>query len=147
VTTPVAYVFDFGEADRNDKSLLGGKGAGLAEMTDLGLPVPPGFTITTEACRAMMRDGDPFPTACGTRSTRLWPAWKRRPGVPSARGPVPLLLSVRSGAVFSMPGMMDTVLNLGSNDQVVQALIDWSGDPTSPGTSTGASSRCTGTWC
>ncbi len=123
----VPYVFDFGETEEADKQLLGGKGAGLAEMTRLGLPVPLGFTITTEACRALMRDGE-LPAEMweevDAAVARLEEQTNRRQG----SGPVPLLVSVRSGAVFSMPGMMDTVLNLGINDDVVEALADWSDD-------------------
>ncbi|MGA7272224.1 MAG: pyruvate, phosphate dikinase, partial [Acidimicrobiia bacterium] len=121
------YVFDFGETEEADKQLLGGKGAGLAEMTRLGLPVPPGFTITTEACRAMMKDGE-LPAEMweevDAAVRRLEEKTNRRQG----SGPVPLLVSVRSGAVFSMPGMMDTVLNLGINDDVVEVLAEWSDD-------------------
>jgi pyruvate, orthophosphate dikinase len=124
----VAYVFDFGEADRSDKTLLGGKGAGLAEMTKLDLPVPPGFTITTEASRAMMRDGS-LPDSLWKEVDEAVTRLEKRSGRTFGSGPVPLLLSVRSGAVFSMPGMMDTVLNLGTNDEIVEALIEWSGDP------------------
>ena len=97
-------------------------------MTSLGLPVPPGFTITTDVCRAAMKTGEIPP--------ELWPevdAAVARLEETTERtfgsGPAPLLLSVRSGAKFSMPGMMDTILNLGINDDVVEALIEWSGDP------------------
>jgi pyruvate,orthophosphate dikinase len=119
---------DFSATDGSDKDLLGGKGAGLARMTSLGLPVPPGFTITTEVCRETMAAGEVPP--------ELWPdvdaavaRLEEATGRTFGGGPVPVLLSVRSGAKFSMPGMMDTVLNLGINDEVVQALIEWSGDP------------------
>ncbi|MFP3914262.1 MAG: pyruvate, phosphate dikinase [Actinomycetota bacterium] len=120
-------MFDFG-ATESDKHLLGGKGAGLAEMTKLDLPVPPGFTITTEACRAMMTDGD-LPESMWDEVDEAITRLEAKAGRSFGSGPVPLLLSVRSGAVFSMPGMMDTVLNLGSNDDVVEALTQWSGDP------------------
>ena len=122
------YVFDFGATEEIDKHLLGGKGAGLAEMTKLDLPVPPGFTITTEACRAMMRDGD-LPSELWDEVDAAVARLEEKTQRSFGGGPVPLLLSVRSGAVFSMPGMMDTVLNLGSNDEVVEILQTWSEDP------------------
>ena len=122
------HLFDFSATNGSDPDLLGGKGAGLARMTSLGLPVPPGFTITTEACRLTMREGhvpDDLWDEVDGAITRLETSTGRKFG----GGPVPILLSVRSGAKFSMPGMMDTILNLGINDQVVETLIDWSGDP------------------
>jgi pyruvate, orthophosphate dikinase len=122
------HLYDFSATDGSDRDLLGGKGAGLARMTTLGLPVPPGFTITTDVCRAAM--------ATGAIPDDLWPEvetavdrLEKTSGRSFGAGPLPLLLSVRSGAKFSMPGMMDTVLNLGINDEVVKALIEWSGDP------------------
>ncbi len=122
------HLYDFSATDGSDRDLLGGKGAGLARMTSLGLPVPPGFTITTDVCRAAM--------ATGEMPDDLWPEvedavarLEKTSGRNLGSGPAPLLLSVRSGAKFSMPGMMDTVLNLGINDDVVKALIEWSGDP------------------
>ncbi len=124
----MAYVFDFEAADPTDRELLGGKGAGLAQMTQLGLPVPPGFTITTEACRVMMKDGslpDELWEEVDEAVARLEKTTSRTFGA----GPHPLLLSVRSGAVHSMPGMMDTVLNLGVTESMVEILIQWSGDP------------------
>jgi pyruvate,orthophosphate dikinase len=123
----MAYVFDFVEGDASMRDLLGGKGAGLAEMTKLGLRVPPGFTITTEACRTVMTDGavpDSLWQEVDEAITRL----EATSGRTFGSGPTPLLVSVRSGAKFSMPGMMDTVLNLGINDEVVGALATWSGD-------------------
>jgi len=119
---------DFSATDGTDRDLLGGKGAGLARMISLGLPVPPGFTITTDVCRAAMVTGevpDDLWPEVDAAVVRLEQATGRTFGT----GSTPLLLSVRSGAKFSMPGMMDTVLNLGVNDEVVKALIDWSGDP------------------
>ncbi len=120
-------LFDFSATDGSDRDLLGGKGAGLARMTSLGLPVPPGFTITTDVCRIAMETGQV--------PDELWPEVRaaverleQTSGRSFGGGPAPLLLSVRSGAKFSMPGMMDTVLNLGINDEVVKALIEWSGD-------------------
>ena len=109
------YVFDFEQGNRDKKDLLGGKGANLAEMTNLGLPVPPGFTITTAACREYMRAGLLPPRLMeevAVHLKRLEKKMGRGLGDPSN----PLLVSVRSGAKFSMPGMMDTVLNLGLNN-------------------------------
>jgi len=121
------YAFDFTAADGTDKTLLGGKGAGLATMTALGLPVPPGFTLTTEACRRFI-DEDALPDDVWGEALmavrRLEAATGRRLG---ATDGAPLLLSVRSGAKFSMPGMMDTVLDLGATLAVVPALAAWSG--------------------
>ena len=122
------HLFDFSATDGSDRDLLGGKGAGLARMTSLQLPVPPGFTITTEVCRLTMRDGhvpDDLWVEVDAAIARLEDRTNRVFG----GGPVPILLSVRSGAKFSMPGMMDTVLNLGINDDLVKTLIEWSGDP------------------
>ncbi|HEX2154877.1 MAG TPA: pyruvate, phosphate dikinase [Acidimicrobiia bacterium] len=120
-------MFDFGATEEADKHLLGGKGAGLAEMTNLGLPVPPGFTITTEACRRMMAE-DSLPDELWDEVDEAVSRLEERTGRSFGGGPVPLLVSVRSGAVASMPGMMDTVLNLGSNEGQVAVLADWSGD-------------------
>ncbi|HSO50333.1 MAG TPA: pyruvate, phosphate dikinase, partial [Acidimicrobiia bacterium] len=123
----MSHLFDFSATDGTDPDLLGGKGAGLARMTSLGLPVPPGFTITTEACRLTMREGhvpEDLWEEVDSAITRLEEKTGRRFG----GGPVPILLSVRSGSKFSMPGMMDTVLNLGINDDVVETLIEWSDD-------------------
>jgi len=121
------YVWDFSEGDKDAKDLLGGKGAGLAEMTRLGLPVPPGFTITTQACREYMRDGD-VPAELRVEVTmamrRLEDAMQRHFGDPAD----PLLVSVRSGAKYSMPGMMETVLDVGLNDLTVHGLAAFTGD-------------------
>ena len=123
----VKYVYDFSEGDKSMKDLLGGKGANLAEMTKLGLPVPPGFTITTEACRAYLKDSA-VPESLATEVTRALRGVEdkmgRRLGDPSD----PLLVSVRSGAKFSMPGMMETVLNIGLNDKSVLGLAAVSGN-------------------
>ncbi|MGP4111085.1 pyruvate, phosphate dikinase [Streptomyces sp. 4N509B] len=110
------------------RDLLGGKGAGLAEMTRLGLPVPPGFTLTTEACRTYLATGAEPPTLHGEVSAHLAALEERMGGRRLGRGDDPLLVSVRSGARFSMPGMMDTVLNIGLNDTAVHALAARSGD-------------------
>ena len=121
------YVFDFAQGNKDQKDLLGGKGANLAEMTNLGLPVPPGFTITTEACNAYLEHGrapDALEAEVSDHLARLEKAMGRRLGDPSD----PLLVSVRSGAKHSMPGMMDTVLNIGLNDESVHGLATQSDD-------------------
>ena len=120
------YVYDFSEGNRDMKDLLGGKGANLAEMTNMGLPVPPGFTITTEACLTFLSHGGPPPgmrQEAGEHLGRLQEAMGKQLGDPDD----PLLVSVRSGAKFSMPGMMDTVLNLGLNDASVKGLAAQTG--------------------
>ncbi len=123
----MALVSDFSDGSREDRDLLGGKGANLAEMTRLGLPVPPGFTITTVACREFLAVGSE-PGALRVEVTmalrRLEDAVGRRFG--DVRDP--LLVSVRSGAKFSMPGMMETVLNVGLNDYSVVGLAEAAGD-------------------
>jgi pyruvate, orthophosphate dikinase len=121
------YVYDFADGSKDMKELLGGKGANLAEMTRMGLPVPPGFTISTDACRAYRLAGDEPPELAAEVAghlARLEATMGRRLGDPSA----PLLLSVRSGGKFSMPGMMDTVLNIGLNDVTVKGLAELGGD-------------------
>src|SRR5690348_10031499 len=126
------YVFFFGggkaEGDGKMKDVLGGKGAGLAEMTNAGLPVPPGFTIQTEACREYMRMDRVSPEVDRQMEEALARLEKLQ-GQRLGTGENPLLVSVRSGAKFSMPGMMDTILNLGLNDQSVQALAKRSNNP------------------
>ncbi|MBO3093813.1 pyruvate, phosphate dikinase [Cellulomonas dongxiuzhuiae] len=121
------YVKDFSEGDKDQKDLLGGKGANLAEMTRLGLPVPPGFTITTEACRAYMRTGA-VPAELRVEVTMAVRHLEDQLGRRLGDFHEPLLVSVRSGAKFSMPGMMETVLNVGLNDASVQGLAELSGD-------------------
>ena len=128
--TKYVYSFGGGKADGNGKMKddLGGKGAGLAEMTNAGLPVPPGFTIQTEACREYMRKG----TASGEVDRQMEDALRKLEslqGQSLGRGDNPLLVSVRSGAKFSMPGMMDTILNLGLNDNSVEALAKRTNNP------------------
>jgi pyruvate, orthophosphate dikinase len=121
------FVYDFAEGNKDLKDLLGGKGANLAEMTNLGLPVPPGFTITTEACQAYLQTGsEPAELADEVTShlEAMEKAIGRRLGDPTD----PLLVSVRSGAKFSMPGMMETVLNIGLNDESVQGLARQAGN-------------------
>lgn len=120
------YLFDEGSAEMKD--LLGGKGAGLAEMTNLGLPVPPGFTITTEACNQYSVLGREFPSGLTEQIQTGLRTLEARVGKSLGDCQNPLLVSVRSGAKFSMPGMMDTVLNLGLNDETVQALAAATGD-------------------
>ena len=126
------YIYSWGggaaEGDATMRDLLGGKGAGLAEMTNAGLPVPPGFTITTEACNDYFAAGETLPDG-------LWDdvlAAMREVEAASGKGfgdaANPLLVSVRSGARFSMPGMMDTVLNLGLNEATLQGLVKLTGN-------------------
>ena len=120
------YVYDFAEGNKDMKDLLGGKGANLAEMTNMGLPVPLGFIITTEACLQFLAEGhDPagLMEEVEEHLTRLEQGMGKKLGDPSD----PLLVSVRSGAKFSMPGMMDTVLNLGMNDDSVKGLVAQTG--------------------
>ena len=144
------WVYSFGEGraeGRADmRALLGGKGANLAEMCNLGLPVPPGFTITTEICTYYYAQGRTYPPDLSDQVASALGELSERTGRFFGDEEAPLLLSVRSGARASMPGMMDTVLNLGLNDETVQAL---SRRPTSasPTTPTAASSRCIPTWC
>ncbi|WP_136193965.1 pyruvate, phosphate dikinase [Actinomyces procaprae] len=121
------YVYRFSEGDKDQKDLLGGKGANLAEMTRLGLPVPPGFTITTDACRAYLRDGV-VPDELAVQVTTALRQVEEELGRQLGDAEDPLLVSVRSGAKFSMPGMMETVLNIGLNDSSVQGLAAVSGD-------------------
>src|SRR6266446_4703630 len=128
--TKYVYFFGGGKADGNGKMKdeLGGKGAGLAEMTNAGLPVPPGFTIQTEACREYMR-GQKVSTHVDQQTEEALQRLERLQGQKLGKGENPLLVSVRSGAKFSMPGMMDTILNLGLNDQSVEALARRTNNP------------------
>jgi pyruvate,orthophosphate dikinase len=122
------FVYDFDEPAEGGRDLLGGKGVGLAEMTQLGVPVPRGFTITTDACRAYMREGgspDGLEEEVGEHIARLEEKTGKRFGDTKD----PLLVSVRSGAAVSMPGMMDTILNLGLNDDAVEGLVQTTGNP------------------
>ncbi|MCT9933654.1 pyruvate, phosphate dikinase [Planotetraspora sp. A-T 1434] len=121
------YVYDFTEGNKDLKDLLGGKGANLAEMTNLGLPVPPGFTITTEACRHYLGHGG-MPYGLGDEIATHLAELESRMGKRLGGADDPLLVSVRSGAKFSMPGMMETVLNIGLNDQSVLSLAKQSGN-------------------
>src|SRR5512133_2395323 len=128
-TTKYVYLFGGGKADGNGKmkDVLGGKGAGLAEMTNAGLPVPPGFTIQTEACREWMRGK--LSADVDRQIDEALQQLEKLQGQRLGAGENPLLVSVRSGAKCSMPGMMDTILNLGLNDQSVEALAKKSNNP------------------
>ena len=122
------WVYDFSEGDRSMSDLLGGKGANLAEMTGIGLPVPGGFTITTEACRAYLADGA-VPAELQAQVTAAIAHIEAERGKKLGDADDPMLVSVRSGARFSMPGMMDTVLNVGLSDVSVHGLAKVSGNP------------------
>ena len=121
------FVYAFTEGNKELKDLLGGKGANLAEMTNLGLPVPPGFTITTEACKVYLDSGTE-PRALREEVSAHLDALERQMGKRLGQAGDPLLVSVRSGAKFSMPGMMDTVLNIGLSDESVTGLAQQAGD-------------------
>ncbi|MDJ0344621.1 pyruvate, phosphate dikinase [Streptomyces sp. H10-C2] len=121
------FVYDFTEGNKELKDLLGGKGANLAEMTNLGLPVPPGFTITTEACKVYLDSGHE-PAELRDEVSAHLDALQRQMGKQLGQPDDPLLVSVRSGAKFSMPGMMDTVLNIGLSDASVAGLAAQAGD-------------------
>jgi pyruvate,orthophosphate dikinase len=147
------WVYDFGggasDGDASMKNLLGGKGANLAEMAKLGLPVPPGFTITTEVCTVFYANKRKYPADLEAQVNDALKALEAARGKKKF-GDVrnPLLVSVRSGARASMPGMMDTVLNLGLNDQTVEGLAKLCpATAASPTTAIAASSRCTPTSC
>jgi pyruvate,orthophosphate dikinase len=122
------YVYDFSEGNAGMRSLLGGKGANLAEMTGLGIPVPPGFTVTTEACVYYSTHGT-YPDGFTEEIEMHLRALEKQIGRALGDPANPLLVSVRSGAVFSMPGMMDTILNLGLNDETVEGLATSTGNP------------------
>ncbi len=122
------YVYLFHEGHKDQKDLLGGKGANLAEMTNLGLPVPPGFTITTVACNAYTQAGMQLPDGLMDQVRAALATVEQAAGKKLGDAAAPLLVSVRSGAKFSMPGMMDTVLNLGLNESTLRGLVDATGD-------------------
>jgi len=126
--SPRKWVYLFSEGNADMRTLLGGKGAGVAEMTNAGLPVPPGFTITTEACIAYYEAGKRFPQGMWEQVLAALKIIEQQTGKGFGDKDNPLLVSVRSGAKFSMPGMMDTVLNLGINDETVQGLVKLTGD-------------------
>ena len=121
-------VYFFDEGDVNDRRLLGGKGAGLCEMTSLGMPVPPGFVITTDVCRAYYANGRRLPSGALAEVRRAISRLEKETGKGWNSPDNPLLVSVRSGAAVSMPGMMDTILNLGLNDRTVEGLARASSD-------------------
>src|SRR5436190_6479784 len=122
------YVYDFDEPSGGGRELLGGKGIGLAEMTQMGVPVPAGFTITTDACRAYMSNGKTVPDGLDAEVDRHLRALEEKTGKRFGDASDPLLVSVRSGAAVSMPGMMDTILNLGLNDEAVEGLARATGN-------------------
>ena len=128
-TARTKRVYDFSEGSREMRDLLGGKGANVAEMTRLGLPVPRGFTITTETCIAYLAEGHRFPDGLEQEITEHLARLEEEAGKRLGDPENPLLVSVRSGAKFSMPGMMDTVLNLGMNDTSVEGLAARTGNP------------------
>ena len=127
-TTATKWVYLFHEGNAQMRDLLGGKGAGLAEMTNAGLPVPPGFTITTAACNAYFAADQRFPGGMWEQAMEALRAMEQAAGKRLGDPANPLLVSVRSGAKFSMPGMMDTVLNLGLNEQTLQGLARLTGN-------------------
>src|SRR5579872_3974799 len=122
------WVYRFEEGNASMRDLLGGKGAGVAEMTNAGLPVPPGFTITTEACNAYYAGGERFPEGMWEQALAALRSVEKATGKGFGDAGNPLLVSVRSGARFSMPGMMDTVLNLGLNSQTLEGLAKLTGN-------------------
>lgn len=122
------YVYFFGEGTKDMKKLLGGKGANLSEMTNIGLPVPPGFTITTETCNIYYENGQKYPEGLMEQVEQNMKKLEKAMGLNFGDENNPLLVSVRSGAAVSMPGMMDTILNLGLNDKTVTGLINKTGN-------------------
>jgi pyruvate,orthophosphate dikinase len=132
------YVYLFEEVDEAEKyvggdwegvrSLLGGKGANLAEMTRIGVPVPPGFTVTTQACNAYLEAGEQFPEGMWEQELAAMKRVEEQTGKAFGDAKNPLLVSCRSGAKFSMPGMMDTVLNIGLNDETAKGMVEMTGD-------------------
>ncbi len=127
------YVYNFGEGkadgDGTMKDILGGKGSGLAEMSRAGVPVPPGFTISTEVCNIYFQNGNQVPEEINQQVLKALDKLDGRTGKKLGDPQNPLLVSVRSGAKFSMPGMMNTILNLGLNDKSVEGLATKSGNP------------------
>jgi pyruvate,orthophosphate dikinase len=123
------FVYDFDEPSEGGRELLGGKGVGLAEMTQLGVPVPAGFTVTTDACRAYMENGKVLPNGLEPEIAEHLRALEEKTGKRFGDPQDPLLVSVRSGAAVSMPGMMDTILNLGLNDEAVEGLAQATDNP------------------
>ncbi|MBO5755844.1 MAG: pyruvate, phosphate dikinase, partial [Clostridia bacterium] len=123
------YVYLFSEGNASMRELLGGKGANLAEMTKIGLPVPQGFTISTEACTQYYEDGKQINPAIQAEINEYIVKMEEVTGKKFGDKKNPLLVSVRSGARASMPGMMDTILNLGINEDVVEYMAESSGNP------------------
>ena len=123
------WVYLFTEGNANMRELLGGKGANLAEMTNIGLPVPQGFTITTEACTQYYEDGREINEEIQGQINEYITKMEEITGKKFGDHENPLLVSVRSGARASMPGMMDTILNLGLNETVVNVIAEKSGNP------------------
>src|SRR5215813_12497682 len=127
------YVYSFGggtaEGDGKMKEILGGKGAGLHEMSRAGVPVPPGFTISTEVCNIYFQNGNAVPGEINDQVIEALEKLEAQIGKKLGDPDNPLLVSVRSGAKFSMPGMMNTILNLGMNDKSVEGLAKLSGNP------------------
>ena len=121
------HVYSFVEGDGKNKKLLGGKGANLCEMTQIGINVPPGFVITTEACLDYL-DGNTLPDELMAEVEAQISQLEKTTGKTFGKGADPLLVSVRSGSALSMPGMMDTILNLGLNDETLAGLIEQTGD-------------------
>jgi len=133
------WVYLFSEVDKAEKAVggdwenvrafLGGKGANLAEMTRIGIPVPPGFTITTEACITYLKNNNEFPDGLWDQTLEAMKETEKQTGKKFGDPKNPLLVSSRSGAKFSMPGMMDTVLNIGMNDETTKGMVELTGDP------------------
>ena len=128
------------------RELLGGKGANLAEMASIGLPVPPGFTISTEVCTYFYEHDRKYPKTLPTDVKKAIASVESQLNKNFGARKNPLLVSVRSGARDSMPGMMDTILNLGLNDETVEGLTEVSEIPVSPGTAIDVSYRCMAMW-
>ncbi len=122
------FVYAFEEGDGKNKMLLGGKGANLCEMTQIGLNVPPGFTITTEACLAYLKE-DELPKGAWDETLKYMKDLEKKTGKQFGGADNPLLVSVRSGSSMSMPGMMDTILNLGLNKTTLQGIIKLTNNP------------------
>lgn len=139
------FVYKFSEGNKDMRNLLGGKGANLAEMTHIGLPVPFGFTITTEACTQYYEDGKQINDEIKAEILENVKMLEEKAGMKFGDKENPLLVSVRSGARASMPGMMDTILNLGLNDDVVEVLAKNPAIRDGLGTATDASFKCSAT--
>ena len=139
------YTYLFSEGNAKMRELLGGKGANLAEMTNIGLPVPQGFTISTEACTQYYEDGRKINDEIKSQIMVAISEMEKITGKKFGDTENPLLVSVRSGARASMPGMMDTILNLGLNEEVVEVLAKKSNNPVGLGTATEDSFRCSPT--